>query len=131
MNKRDGLGPLKVRELQFSQAILSGCSPTQAARQVGYGSPKQRGWELSRRPRVRQYLARALELQGINPLFITSRLRAMIDDHEVPADIRVECIKLAVRYLAWQEGKTIEEWVTEPLFSGSRQRRTGLQELLL
>lgn len=74
-----------------SHLVLSGVSPTEAARRAGYSHPKNRAWELLRKPHIvvaiRKEQARYIDGDLANVALKT--LRSVMENEKSPANARV------------------------------------------
>lgn len=83
---------LTDRQAQFiHHLVTTGCTPTEAARAVGYAEPKQEAYRLTRTPHVnaaiRQERERLISAHGANLAIAT--LNEIMRDTHAPASARV------------------------------------------
>lgn len=79
------------QEAFISALVLGGCTPTEAAKQAGYAQPKQRAYELLRKPHIVEAIRREQDrlLTGDLTNLALSTLRRVMGDDASSANAKV------------------------------------------
>lgn len=74
-----------------SHLVLSGVTPTEAARRAGYSHPKNRAWELLRKPHIVAAIRKEQErfIDGDLANVALKTLRSIMENEKSPANARV------------------------------------------